>query len=107
MCNVPPGSQLQVLVEIPDRQGHLEEFDARGRPAASTDVLSWMAEELPVLAAVSTKQDATEAPFDITDEALHVSKYIKAYDNGTIDELYGAGGGPKVRHAEGAFASLL
>ena len=97
--NVPPSSRLQVCVEIPDRRGHLEELDAHGRPLIDEGNLTWLMDELPVLAAVAHFENASEAPFHIGvgSEAMHVSKYLKAYEDGSIDHLYAADGiGPKV-----------
>lgn len=87
--NVQAGNRLRILVEMPDRAGHLEEPST-----ASANDLSTMHlfEELPILATLGTKHHAEAMPFDIGPEATHVAKYLKAYEDGTIDVLYGAGG---------------
>jgi hypothetical protein len=81
--NLPPGNKLSVLVEIPDRAGHLEE-------ESGMDNCSGLDIELPVLAAVGKAFIASKSPFDISDEALHVAKYLKAFENGSIDNLFDA-----------------
>lgn len=94
--NVPPSSKLKVFVEIPDRCGHLQELEA-----CSTSEIGWIADEIPVLAASSTFRDATRAPFDVNEAATHVSKYLKSYEDGSIDQLYGSdSSGPKVSATE-------
>lgn len=104
--NLPPGCELKVLVEIPDRDGHLEpQLGEEALTAASRMARDHklFAEELPVLDALGKLVDAARLPFDIGDEAMHVCKYLKAYDlpsgsEGSIDQQYGGGrGGPKVR----------
>ena len=100
--NMPPGSQLQLLVEIPDRDAHLEPppneaaLSAAERNARDRRLL-W--EELPVIAAASTFVYAAAQAFEIDERAKHVCKYLKAYDDtlngrpGGIDQQYGAGAG--------------
>jgi hypothetical protein len=83
-------------VEIPDRCGHLEELDAHGRPLVRHDSCTWLTEDIPVLAAVARLENAAEAPFDIDKEAIHVSKYLKAFEDGSIDQLYGGDSAAKV-----------
>eukprot|EP01047_Picozoa_sp_COSAG01_P012374 COSAG01_NODE_556_length_15526_cov_13.393725_1_plen_5121_part_01 len=92
--NVPPGANLQVFVEIPDRQGHLE---VQGARRSSSSLIEEIVAEVPILAAIGDFRDAAQAEFDINDEALHVAKYLKADQDGTIDQLYGGAGasGPK------------
>ena len=82
--NVPPGRRLEVLVEIADRRGHLDEDEIGDLR---------LTDELPVLAAVGEIVDALAQPFDVGAKAMHVSKYLKAFEDCTIDELYGSGGG--------------
>jgi len=87
LFNVPPGSELQVFVELPDRHSHLDEHDVKfASRQAKFDT------DIPVLAAVGCFVDASTKPFDVTPEALHVAKYLMSYENGTIDQLYGGGG---------------
>lgn len=91
--NVPPGCELKVLVEIPDRAGH---FDETFSGTSNEKIPGWLYEEVPVLAAVANCVRADQESFDVCDEAIHVAKYLKAYDDGSIDQLYGSGsGGPK------------
>jgi len=92
--NVPPGSRWEVIVEIPDRIGHLDEAPA---DTLSQDDGLW--KELPVLASIGTLQRPADA-FDLDGENTRlVCKYLKSYQDGTIDELYtsngGGYGGPK------------
>jgi Mg-chelatase subunit ChlD len=100
--NMPPGSQLQLLVEIPDRDAHLEPppnetaLSAAERNARDRRLLT---EELPVIAAASTFVDAAAQALEIDERAKHVCKYLKAYDDtlngrpGGIDQQYSAGAG--------------
>ena len=91
--NVAPTSKLRVYVEIPDRSGHLEMSEQPNAPTGSP----WWIDQLPVLAAASKFEDASTAQFDIDpgSEAGHVSKYLKAYEDGSINTLYSAASGPK------------
>ena len=103
--NVPPGCKLELLVEIPDRDAHLEPPPAEAalRPSERTARdFQLFAEELPVVAALASFVNAADAPFEIDDSAKHVCKYLKAYNipagqEGSIDQQYGAAGGEKVR----------
>lgn len=95
--NVPPDinkDKMRVFVEIPDRHGHLEETTASSRQHRGRG----LEHELPMLYAVGNLEDASKAIFDVGEDAMHVAKYLKAYDKGTIDKLYGGSsgsGGPK------------
>lgn len=103
--NVPPGCKIELLVEIPDRDAHLEPPPAEAALCSSERMdrdRQLFAAELPVLAALASFIDAADAPFEIDESALHICKYLKAYDipagqEGSIDQQYGAGGGSKVR----------
>lgn len=81
--SMPPGSKVQLLVELPDRDAHLEPLPADATLDASErqarDLRMW-ADELPGLAALASFVNAADAPFEVTDEARHVCKYLKAYD---------------------------
>ena len=103
--NVPPGCKLELLVEIPDRDAHLEPPKAEVALRASERIqrdFQLFEAELPVVAALASFVNAADAPFEIDDSAKHVCKYLKAYDipmglEGSIDQQYGTGGGEKVR----------
>ena len=106
--NLPPGCEFTVLVEIPDRDGHLESSPGgealwEEDSSAEQNRRTLFAEELPVLDAIGSMVDAAQQPFELNHEATHVCKYLKAYDlpsgsEGSIDQQYGGGrGGPKVR----------
>ena len=116
--NVPPGCKLQLLVEIPDRNAHLEpppEDAALSASARAQRDLRLLKEELPVLAARATFVDAAAQPFDIGESAKHICKYLKAYDNtlhgrpGGIDQRYGGGGKvpDRLTHPESLLHNLL
>ena len=99
--NVPPGCKLEVFVEIPDRDAHLEPppnglaLDDSDRVIRDFKLLQ---DEIPVLAALGAFEDAEASPFEISDDTKHVCKYLKAADDGSIDQTFGSGaGGPKVR----------
>lgn len=108
--NVPPGCKLELLVEIPDRDAHLEPPPAeatlphseRGTARDFQLFEKELAAELPAIGALASFVNAADAPFEIDDSAKHVCKYLKAYDipagqEGSIDQQYGAAGGEKVR----------
>lgn len=84
--NIPPGLNLEVLVEIPDRKGHLEDS------GVDCSYMTQLLAELPALV-VSTEVNAAKQRLDISDDMEHVAKYLKAFQDGTIDNLYGSGGG--------------
>ena len=93
--NVPPGCSWDVLVEIPDRNGHLDEPVA---DALSQGEGLW--QELPVIACVGQLIHPS-ALFDLDDETRLVCKYLHADKEKTIDELYSGRGGTaeKVRES--------
>ncbi|KAL1496058.1 hypothetical protein AB1Y20_014686 [Prymnesium parvum] len=84
--NVPPSSKLKVFVEIPDRCGHLQRSDTH-----ELSHIDWMADELPVVHSICKFTNAAVFPFDISRSAAHVSAYLKAYEDGSIDQLYNTG----------------
>ena len=99
--NVPPGCKLQLLVEIPDRDAHLEPLPmevALSTSARAQRDRRMLGEEIPVLVAHAAFVDAAAQPFDVDKRAMHICKYLKAYDNtlrgksGGIDQKYGGGG---------------
>eukprot|EP00966_Prymnesium_polylepis_P138564 3201329-Prymnesium_polylepis.1 len=55
-----------------------------------------LANEIPVLEAVANFVDAQSVQFEISDSAKHVCKYLKAYDDASIDQHYGDGGAKDV-----------
>ena len=88
--NVPPACGWSIIVEVPHRPGHLDEM----HPISDDE---GVLQELPTLAYVGEKLTPT-ATFDLNPEARLVCKYLKAYDDNSIDQMYGeGGGGPKVR----------
>ena len=78
VCNLAPVCPLHVVVEIPDRHGHLENHL----------LFDYWIEDLPVLAFAGLFVDTREVEYDIGDEACHVCKYLNALDNGSIDRRY-------------------
>ena len=92
--NVPSNCQWDVLVEIPDRRAHLDE---PSQEALSHD--EGMCEELPVLTCVGQPHHPIPE-FDLEPDTRLVCKYLKAFKDGTIDELYSGQGaaGSKVLH---------
>ena len=83
-----------MLIEIPHRKGHLDE------PAgeALSDEAGLLL-ELPLLAHVGTKV-APAASLDLDAEVQLVCKYLHADHTKSIDALYTAGGGRKVRRSD-------
>jgi hypothetical protein len=90
--NIPSGCHWDVVVEVPHREGHLQEL---ADSALSQQEGFWL--ELPVLACLGTERAPT-LDYDIDEETRLVCKYLRAFEDGSIDELYKAtgGGGPKV-----------
>lgn len=83
ILSIPPHYQLKVLVELPDRTGHLSE-----EPAQDARDPSWVFRELPVIALVGEMKTPPNA-YDVDDDARLVCKYLKAYADGSIDSKYG------------------
>ena len=90
--SIPPGSKMRLMVELPDRSGHLEAAD----PRIAGDVFHCLLTEIPILAAVARLVDAAERPFEVGEEARHVSKYLKAFDDGSINQMYNSFNGKDV-----------
>ena len=83
---VPPGCGWEIVVEIPDRAGHLDE-------PATTELDEALWRELPVLACMG-QQQSPPAKFEINDDARLVCTYLKALRDERIDAVYGGSGGP-------------
>ena len=102
MFNIASGLSWDVVIEIPHRAGHLDE------PAENTlgqEEGLW--QELPVLAYLGTTK-APAAAFDVDADTRLVCKYLRAFKDNTIDELYrAAAGGAKVERMPSASSSPL
>eukprot|EP00966_Prymnesium_polylepis_P057371 1328503-Prymnesium_polylepis.1 len=85
--NVPPGCKWDVLIEIPHRAGHLEE-----EPDSMLTTEAGIQLELPVLDFVAKKLSPPK-DFDVNGEVKLVCKYLRAFEDGTIDQLYTSQGG--------------
>ncbi|CAM9145735.1 unnamed protein product, partial [Ectocarpus fasciculatus] len=81
--SIPLGTNMRFCVELPDRSGHLE----------ATTSSAPLLDELPLLLLVTDIVNAADCCFDVSDDAKLVCKYLKAYQNGSIDALYGSSGG--------------
>ena len=88
--NVPPGCRWDILVEIPDRRGHLEEPPEE---ALSQDEGMW--QELPVLMCVGQRQ-LPSTRLDLNDDTRRVCSYLHAFKHQTINQLYSGGRGGAV-----------
>ena len=82
IVNLVASVKWRIAIELPDREAHLE--------ASSGDWNTWIARELPVVWAMFKFIDASEFPFELSNESIHVAKYLGAYESGLIDSLYGA-----------------
>lgn len=80
LFKIPVRSELTLLIEVPDSQGNFEKH-------GNFSVLN----EFPLLAAIGTVHNVESFPFDVSTEANHVAKYLKAYETGDIDQLYTCG----------------
>ena len=94
MFNVPSACHWTVIVEIPDRHGHVDE-----PPQAALTLNTGLWKELPVIACVGEQQHPSNL-FDLDQDTSgdmvavrDVCKYLSALEDGTIDELYSGGGG--------------
>jgi hypothetical protein len=76
---VPPGCQWEVLIEIPDRAGHLDELI----PTSPEESL-WL--ELPVVACLGHEQTPSNE-FELNEDTKLVCTYLKALHDGKIDTL--------------------
>lgn len=89
---VPADAGWHVLVEVPSLIGHAAD-------AAHVDQADWYATRaLPLLWLVG-HGDIVEPPdeFEIGDEARRVAKYLRAYNDGTINRKFGDGA-PVAKH---------
>jgi hypothetical protein len=84
---VPTGNRWRVVVEVPSRVGHVEEKIAS--LFASDE--EWLLQHLPILAYTAQIVNPSTA-YDIDADVRRVCKYLRAYQDGTIDRKFGSGG---------------
>lgn len=88
--NLPSGCGWDIVVEVPFRSGHLNE----PHDALSQEEGLW--QELPVLACLGSMV-SPPGQLDIDTDTKLVCKYLRAYQDNTIDEFYQTDvRGPKV-----------
>jgi hypothetical protein len=90
--NLPPGGTLTVLVEIPDRDSHLEALpdeECLSASARAARDCCMLAEELPVIAALG-EMVSPPSLIDVTSDVQLVCKYLRALEDNSIDQLYGS-----------------
>eukprot|EP01040_Poterioochromonas_malhamensis_P005804 gene5804-6244_t len=87
--NIPLTANCLIGLEFPDLAAHVE------GPIGLEDLFSFISREVPVVSTTFQFQDASSFALELSSEAIHVCKYLKAFDNGSIDKLYSHEGGEK------------